>query len=97
VLLAFERQYADRSFDRVGQMSVVITPGSGVFQVDRELANITKQRVLNNGIGSDLVCCAFVSILETTREYGRLFSNSTLAKLEVRRLPIRDAPNPSSP
>ena len=37
-------------------MSVVITPGDGVFEVARELANITKQRVLDNGIGSDLVC-----------------------------------------
>jgi hypothetical protein len=37
-------------------MSLVITPGAGVFEVERELTNITKQRVLDNGIGSDLVC-----------------------------------------
>lgn len=37
-------------------MSVVITPGAGVFEVNRGLANITRQRVLDNGIGSDLVC-----------------------------------------
>lgn len=52
----FERHYIDRSFDRLGQMSVIITPGAGVFEVDRALANMTKQRVLDNGIGSDLVC-----------------------------------------
>jgi len=52
----FERHYVDRSFDRLGQMSLVITPGAGVFEVDRELTNMTKQRVLDNGIGSDLVC-----------------------------------------
>ncbi|CAF4072663.1 unnamed protein product, partial [Adineta steineri] len=52
----FERQFIDRPFDRFGQMSLVITPGGGVFEVERELANMTKQRVLDNGIGSDLVC-----------------------------------------
>ncbi|CAF3826595.1 unnamed protein product [Adineta steineri] len=52
----FERHFIDRPFDRLGQMSLVITPGAGVFEVERELANMTKQRVLDNGIGSDLVC-----------------------------------------
>lgn len=56
VWIVFERHYIDRPFDRLGQMSLVITPGAGVFEVSRELANMTKQRVLDNGIGSDLVC-----------------------------------------
>lgn len=44
-LNVFEKHYLDRSFDRTGQLSVVITPGVGVFEVDRELTNVTKQRV----------------------------------------------------
>lgn len=44
-LNVFEKHYLDRSFDRTGQLSVVITPGVGVFEVDRDLTNITKQRV----------------------------------------------------
>ncbi|PSN43947.1 DEP domain-containing protein 5 [Blattella germanica] len=50
------KHYLDRSFDRTGQLSVVITPGVGVFEVDRELTNVTKQRIIDNGVGSDLVC-----------------------------------------
>lgn len=49
-LNVFEKHYLDRSFDRTGQLSVVITPGVGVFEVDRELTNITKQRIIDNGI-----------------------------------------------
>ncbi|XP_074029674.1 GATOR complex protein Iml1 isoform X2 [Leptinotarsa decemlineata] len=55
-LNVFEKHYLDRSSDRTGQLSVVITPGVGVFEVDRELTNITKQRIIDNGVGSDLVC-----------------------------------------
>lgn len=55
-LNVFEKHYLDRSFDRTGQLSVVITPGVGVFEVDRELANVTMQRIIDNGVGSDLVC-----------------------------------------
>lgn len=56
LLLVFEKHYLDRSFDRTGQLSVVISPGVGVFEVDFDLTNITKQRIIDNGIGSDLVC-----------------------------------------
>ncbi|KAM9329765.1 GATOR1 complex protein DEPDC5-like [Gastrophryne carolinensis] len=52
----FDKHYINRNFDRTGQMSVVITPGVGVFQVDRALMILTKQRMIDNGIGVDLVC-----------------------------------------
>lgn len=55
-LNVFEKHYMDRSFDRTGQLSVIITPGVGVFEVDRELTNVTMQRIIDNGVGSDLVC-----------------------------------------
>lgn len=45
----FEGYYIDRNFDRTGKVAVVITPGAGVFEVDRELANITKQRTIDCG------------------------------------------------
>ncbi|XP_070572864.1 GATOR1 complex protein DEPDC5-like isoform X2 [Ptychodera flava] len=57
-LNVFDKHFINRNFDRTGQMAIVITPGAGVFDVDRELCNITKQRMIDNGIGSDLVCMA---------------------------------------
>lgn len=55
-LNVFEKHNVDRSFDRTGQLSVVISPGVGVFEVDFHLTNLTKQRIIDNGIGLDLVC-----------------------------------------
>ncbi|XP_077413370.1 GATOR1 complex protein DEPDC5 isoform X3 [Vanacampus margaritifer] len=52
----FDKHYINRNFDRTGQMSVVITPDVGVFEVDRLLMILTKQRMIDNGIGVDLVC-----------------------------------------
>ena len=52
----FERHFIDRPFDRTGMMSLIITGGGGVFEVSRNLSKITKERVIDNGIGSDLVC-----------------------------------------
>lgn len=46
----FDKHYINRNFDRTGQMSVVITPGVGVFEVDRQLMILTKQRMIDNGV-----------------------------------------------
>lgn len=46
----FDKHYINRNFDRTGQMSVVITPGVGVFEVDRLLMILTKQRMIDNGV-----------------------------------------------
>ena len=45
----YEKFYLDRNFDRTGKLSLVITPGPGVFEVDRELTFITKQRTIDIG------------------------------------------------
>lgn len=45
--------YMDRDLHRSGNSIVLVTAGSGVFEVDKELAGITKQRMMDNGIGSD--------------------------------------------
>ena len=47
--IVFEKAYIDRNLDITGQQMVVITPGAGMFEVDRELATLTKQKIVNNG------------------------------------------------
>lgn len=42
--------------DRTGQLAIVVSAGTGEFYVDRQLTNITKQRILDNGVGIDLIC-----------------------------------------
>lgn len=49
VFTVFDKHYINRNFDRTGQMTVVITPGVGVFEVDRQLMILTKQRMIDNG------------------------------------------------
>ena len=49
VFAVFENYNLDRNFDRTGKLSVVITAGPGVFEVDRELTFITKQRTIDCG------------------------------------------------
>ena len=55
-LNTFEHHYLNRNLDRTGQQSIVLTPGVGIFEVDRELTMITKQRIIDSGVGSDLIC-----------------------------------------
>jgi hypothetical protein len=57
-LNVYEKYHIDRCFDRTGKLSIVLTPGAGIFEVDRRLANITKQRTIDCGSSSDLVCLA---------------------------------------
>ena len=52
----FSNDYVDRDLIRTGVSVVVITAGSGVFEVDRDLLNLTSQNLTNNGIGIDIVC-----------------------------------------
>ena len=40
-----------------GKSIVCLSAGSGWFEVDYRLSQITKQRLIDNGIGCDLVCC----------------------------------------
>ncbi|GKZ00753.1 hypothetical protein MPSEU_001027100 [Mayamaea pseudoterrestris] len=47
--------YFDRDLNRTGNSLVIISAGNGVFEVDKDLAGITYQRMMDNGIGSDML------------------------------------------
>ena len=47
--------YIDRDLHRTGNSIVIMTAGNGVFEVEKDLAGITKQRMMDNGIGSDML------------------------------------------
>lgn len=49
-LAVFEKAYIDRNLEVTGQQMVVVTPGAGMFQVDRNLASLTRQRIVDNGM-----------------------------------------------
>lgn len=47
--------FMDRDLSRTGNSIVIVSPGQGVFEVNKGLAGITKQRMMDNGIGSDML------------------------------------------
>ena len=52
----FSSDYIDRDLIRTGVSIVVITPGTGLFEVDYGLLVKTTDNLIENGIGIDLVC-----------------------------------------
>lgn len=52
----FSSDYIDRDLIRTGVSIAVITPGTGLFEVDYNLLVKTTDSLIENGIGIDLVC-----------------------------------------
>jgi len=55
-LNSFDEHYIDRDLNRTGFSIVFVTAGTGHFEVDKRLLRITTERMIDNGIGLDLVC-----------------------------------------
>ncbi|KAI2607445.1 vacuolar membrane-associated protein IML1 [Hypoxylon fragiforme] len=52
----YAHDYVDRDLLRTGISIVVISPGSGVFEVEYESLRRTTEALVGNGIGIDLIC-----------------------------------------
>ena len=49
-----EVSYEEQDLSMTGKSVVVLSAGSGVYEVDYRLSQMTKQRILDDGIGCDL-------------------------------------------
>ena len=52
----FSKDYIDRDLVRTGISIVIVTPGTGVFEVEYDMLKLTTDTLVGNGIGIDLVC-----------------------------------------
>ena len=50
-----DKHYMDRDLMRTGNSIVTISPSCGIFRVQNKLSKITKQRMMDNGIGMDMI------------------------------------------
>ena len=58
ILNPFENHYIDRSLSLTGASTILITPGTGYFMVPKRLLRTTTLRLLDQGLGLDLVSLA---------------------------------------
>ncbi|EDU42101.1 vacuolar membrane-associated protein iml1 [Pyrenophora tritici-repentis Pt-1C-BFP] len=52
----FAKDYIDRDLVRTGISVIVVSPGTGVFEVDYNMLKLTTDTLIGSGIGIDLVC-----------------------------------------
>jgi len=52
----YAKDYIDRDLVRTGISIIVVTPGTGVFEVDYNMLKLTTDTLMGSGIGIDLVC-----------------------------------------
>ncbi|EWM23480.1 dep domain containing protein [Nannochloropsis gaditana] len=57
-LNVLEKHYMDRDLTRTGNSILMISPSTGIIEVDSKLSDITKQRMMDDGIGMDLLSLA---------------------------------------
>ncbi|RLN15080.1 hypothetical protein BBJ28_00011296 [Nothophytophthora sp. Chile5] len=54
-LNVLDKHYMDRDLNRTGQSIVMMTAGCSIFNVNCKLTQITEQRMMDNGVGMDMI------------------------------------------
>lgn len=49
------RTIQDRDLTRTGNSIVMVSTSPGIFRVEEKLSKVTKQRMMDNGIGMDMI------------------------------------------
>ncbi|GJJ78997.1 DEP domain-containing protein 5 [Entomortierella parvispora] len=82
-LNSLDKHYVDRDLERTGLSIVMITPGSGMFDVDKKLLRLTTERMISGGIGLDMVCLSKIPahIVPLFRWKGPLADSSGLTSV----------------
>jgi DEP domain-containing protein 5 len=88
----FASDYIDRDLVRTGISVVLITPGPGVFEVDRQLLALTSENLTNNGIGIDLVCLSRMPLHSVPLFKWRTRRPETVAAASDTSLPLGNSP-----
>lgn len=58
----FSYDYIDRDLQRTGVSVIVVTPGTGLFEVDYNLLATTTDNLIENAVGIDLVCLSRIPL-----------------------------------
>ncbi|KAG0342572.1 vacuolar membrane-associated protein iml1 [Podila horticola] len=82
-LNSLDKHYVDRDLQRTGLSIVMITPGSGMFDVDKKLLRLTTERMISGGIGLDMICLSKIPahIVPLFRWKGPLADSNGLASM----------------
>jgi DEP domain-containing protein 5 len=81
-----DKHYIDRDLARTGNSIVMISAGTGIFRVRPGLQQITKQRMMDNGIGMDFISLSQpplhtvpLFLIECSNENGIKVRNQSLS------------------
>ncbi|KAL8735484.1 MAG: hypothetical protein Q9181_002791 [Wetmoreana brouardii] len=86
----FSCDYIDRDLVRTGISVIVITPGTGLFEVDYKLLATTTDNLIENGVGIDLVCLSRIPLHSVPLFKYRPPKNSRPPELGLRKGSVRE-------
>ncbi|KAF1972171.1 hypothetical protein BU23DRAFT_508928 [Bimuria novae-zelandiae CBS 107.79] len=89
----FAKDYIDRDLVRTGISVIVVTAGTGIFEVDYNMLKLTTDTLVGSGIGIDLVCLSPMPLHSVPLFKYR--SPRSMSSLEKQRSGSQDNDEPS--